>query len=504
MLYAYRYFGWVAQIQGALQYWKKKFCEGDVNYDEILLYETTLLTLNEKIYPVSLLMKCQEVKKINMIFLHEFETLNVLLLLCIPGQPDAQWCSLPALLEAYGVYLPQEAHNLISRKVVFPDQEWQIPDELLSKAFLPGNDISLKLDKHMTLKELKSLVQGVTSFQHKFLDLNKLVFFKLNKSVLFEDYLQHYLKKLSKSPQDSTADSKFLLSGITLPPVVATCVKQDLALQNLLSAIKCTGALVGKIMSGTATYSDITADDELMLQQLDIERELSTLSRYGRGSTSPMASAYSEELKGVQSLLELFQYTKHIKVIQAVCKQYHLLKCIDDPLLEELVHIVEDPDRSKITQDVATQKMMRVKTILKLDEDKTSKCLDIFAAISDSASFYQFVKDKQFEGPQGQANFLQQYHLITAQLQHEQYDEQVLNHLQAAFKVISPFMDANKSFSKLMEEVTPLNAVNGRKQLKTVNTNITLIRLWFSRAEVRTDCTHAFTPILLPFLLSYL
>ena len=89
----------------------------------------------------------------------------------------------------------------------------------------------------------------------------------------------------------------------------------------------------------------------------------------------------------------------------------------------------------------------------------------------------------------GQAIFLQQYQLITAQLQHEEYDEQVLNHLFAAFKVISPFMDAKKSFTELMREVTALNAVNGLKQLETVNTNITLIRLWFSRAEVR-KCTY--------------
>ncbi len=46
-------------------------------------------------------------------------------------------------------------------------------------------------------------------------------------------------------------------------------------------------------------------------------------------------------------------------------------------------------------------------------------------------------------------------------------------------------MDKTKKFSVLMKEVTDLNPVNVLKQLKTVNENITLIRLWFLRAEVR-------------------
>ena len=80
--------------------------------------------------------------------------------------------------------------------------------------------------------------------------------------------------------------------------------------------------------------------------------------------------------------------------------------------------------------------------------------------------------------------FQQQYQLITAQLQHDEYDETVLNHLYAAFKIIEPFMDTHQSFQQLMSKVTSLDVTNGLKQLQTVNTNINLIQLWFSRAEV--------------------
>ena len=81
--------------------------------------------------------------------------------------------------------------------------------------------------------------------------------------------------------------------------------------------------------------------------------------------------------------------------------------------------------RSLLTPLQAAEKMKRVKEILCLEGKMSSRCLDVFAAMRDSAAFYQFVRDKQFFGQQGQAIFLQQYQLITAQLQHEEYDEQV-------------------------------------------------------------------------------
>ena len=485
----------MAELQGALQHWNVKFQEDNVNYEEITLYEITLPILNEKVYPVSLLMSCENVEKTKTAFLHNFEMLNVLLLCYIPGQPDIQSCSLPALLEKYGVCLPQEAQGIISRNVVFPDQERQIPVEELSpslnpsvtKRFIPGNEIALKLRKCMTLSELQNLVKVLQNFQNKLSHLDMLVFFKLNKSDLFNNFLQHYLEKFSRSQQNTAAGAEFLPPGVMSPYIVAPASTHDLVqgshLQNLSSALNSTSNLFDKIRSGTATYFDVTAEDTLVLQQLDFKREFAILSMYLlQGSPS---SNYSEELKGVQSMLELFQYTKHVETIQAVCEQYHLEKCTSDPLLKELVLVhASFANRSNLTPKEAAQIMDRVKEILLLGGNKSRKYLDIFAAIRDSAAFYQFVKDKQFEGPQGQANFLQQYQLITAQLQHEEYDEQVLNHLRAAFKVISPFMNVDTNFSELIEEVVSLDAVNGHKQLETVNTNITLIRLWFSRAEV--------------------
>ena len=128
--------------------------------------------------------------------------------------------------------------------------------------------------------------------------------------------------------------------------------------------------------------------------------------------------------------------------------------------------------------------MKNVKKTLCLDNMPFPHCLELFIAVKDSAAFFQFVYEKQFYGENGKDVFLQKYQLITAQLQHEEYDETVLNHLLAAYTIIEPFMDTHQSFHQLMSQVTNLDVTNGLKQLKTVNTNITLIRLWFSRTEV--------------------
>ena len=49
---------------------------------------------------------------------------------------------------------------------------------------------------------------------------------------------------------------------------------------------------------------------------------------------------------------------------------------------------------------------------------------------------------------------------------------------------MAPFMDPRQDLGTLMSKVLALDVTNGLRQLETVNANITLIRLWFSRAEV--------------------
>ena len=453
-----------------------------VTYDEANSYATNhpdLVTLGETLCASSLIMNVEDVQAIINIFLVNFEKLNMLLLLYIPDQPSAKWCTFPSLLEEYEVCLPREDQIFLGNRVIFPNHGDQNVEQLDSPMnasttgeFQPRQNIYLRLNKKVTLKELSNVVERISKFQELLRDhLKMFIFFKLKKSVLFNKYLHYYLQK------QQIKVASFPSLHATEPPV-------EVSLQNLAEALKKTNDLVLKIISGSATYSEILAEDKSLLEQLKIENEFAILSGYRSVLKLSVASKGLENLK---SMLELFQYTTHINNIKLACEQYQLKNCLEDPSMQDLMKIMgeckTEEDRLKMTPLRASKNMKKVKDILYLEGSTSPKCLDIFAAVTDSAAFYKFLKDNQFYGEKGQENFLQQYRLITAQLQHEEYDEQVLNHLFAAVKVISPFLEA-KNLKDLMLKVIDLNAINSLKHLKTVNTNINLIKLWFSRAEV--------------------
>ena len=455
------------KIHTCLESWHSKFLFQSISYDEICLYNSIheyVFAIGETLCASTLVIKKEEVQSCKVAFLNDFEILNMLLLCYIPNHGSAMWCAFPRLLEEYGVHFPGVIRDFLDRNVNIPDYGCQKPEKQLSRPINPstsgkfklGQNVSLKLCNNVTLKELFDCVSRVQDFQNPFAKhLKMFTFFHLKKSKLFDKYLRYYIEK---QPQELVGKDQQ---------------------QILIDALESTNELISKIIGGTATYSEIITMDESLLEQLEIQNEFRILSDYIGGITKGLVQ--------VKSMIELFQYTGYIKSIKLACEQYQLQACTEDPSMKELIQIMEDntseENRFNMTPTIASRKMKKVKEILCLKERTSSKCLDIFAAVTDSAAIHQFVKEKQFYGEKGQEIFLQQYRLITAQLQHESYDEQVLNHLFAAVKVISPFMEP-KSFNDLMTKVTSQNAVSGVKHLETVNKNITLIRLWFSRAEV--------------------
>ena len=494
-----------------LKEWQDRFMLQKANYDEILLYasnHTHLHSLGNTFCITSLICDAQDSHRTKSTFLHEFESLNVLLLKYIPDQPDAKWCTLLALLQEYGVLPPRSLQQMISKCILFPGEEqplhWESPTTPVPPSttgqFQPGHEVSLKLSKNVSLLELAEVVTEIGKFQEPLLGhLPMLVFFKLHKSVMFDKYLRVMIgqnaQHLGGSVATGTVAAQFSGFNFSVPIPLMTSIlppvqcdedgEEGLPMKIFVRSLEKTREFLSKLMKGEAKYSEIIAEGALDLENLDITKEFSVLVEY-----SKMSRLSCTGLSGVQSMLELFQYSNHINNIDSVCTQYKLRGCLDDPKLTKLKELVSElrseEARAKLTPNEASRKMQQVKATLCFTEKTNSKCLDLFAVVRDSAVFYQFVRDKQFYGENGTAIFYQQYELITAQLQHEEYDEQVLNHLFAAFKMITPFMDSQQNLGTLMAKVLALDVTNGLRQLETVNANITLIRLWFSRAEVST------------------
>ncbi len=472
------------------------------------LYHVEIDKLCQTLCCTTLITNLQRIDTVKNTLLKHFELLNVYLLRYIPQRPDAKWCNFIVILREYGVTLPQHLLTPIERYVVFPDDKSRSKNELLEQPvpagtnglFRPGsNELSLCLTKQFTLKELSELVHGIEKFQEILIaQIDMLIFFKLNHSIMFDKYLRVEIEQAidleAEQPQ-----LQFFLEAPSLAPqnVLLSSAKpkkkkEGVSVDMLQKSLQNTSELLMKIMRGEAAYADIIAQGKLDLETLDIENEFTTLKSYFL--TLNITQSESEGLAGVRSLLELFQYTKHIQKIQDVCEQYKLNGCLEDKELEDIKSLVRDVEsdvnRLKLTPIDASKKMKQIKTLLCLAPNPDSKmklldnCLEVFPAVANSAEFYQFIQNKQFYGEKGVGTFHQQYQLITAQLQHEEYDEFVLNHLLAAFNVMTPFLDQKQSFKELMTKVTRLDTTIGLKQLETVNGNITLIRLWFSRAEV--------------------
>ena len=269
------------------------------------------------------------------------------------------------------------------------------------------------------------------------------------------------------------------------------------------TALQNTKEYILSLIQGTAKYADIFAEESLeeSIQQFDTENEFEIMSKFP--DFQEISAANKEGKEGIKHMLELVQYSHQISKIPEVCDQYHLQECLNDPKLKELEDIVNSvkssEGRAEVTIQRANSHMKKIWNILKFNHTSIAKkCLKIFPVVANCAEFYQFIQKKGFANDR--AAFNSQVELITAQLQHEDYNETVLNHLIPAFQYITPFLDKKQNLEELMNKIIKLFRDNvdfghdPRKdfcQLETVNSNITIIQLWFSRTEVRVYCSYS-------------
>ena len=321
----------------------------------------------------------------------------------------------------------------------------------------------------MSLGELILLVQDLDTFLAMIKDhMDFLVYFHLHPSEIVNVYLKHSLDKVM--PSDVIIDEHITTEHVLF------------SISHLERALKNTQLLLENIIEGTATYRDIIAEGCLKLEELDVETEFNQILK------CPMIGSDGiSELPGMKSLFRLFQFGAHIFTIERVCQQYDLEFCLNDPQLTEMIELAKklesEEQKDKLTPADAEPLWKNVHETLCLKEDASPTTLEIFHKVAESAEFFQFIKEKQFVGPNGEKRFRQQFELITAQLQHEEYREIVLNHLFAAYKFITPFLTMSHTFSSLMSAIAVLKLPKGLPQLETVKSNIHLIRIWFSHAE---------------------
>ena len=379
----------------------------------------------------------------------------------------------------YGISIPDTIHEHMKRFIVLPDENMDCRLTLQRNPltpnktgkFQPPQPISLQVSEQFTLREMGKFLAEFKNFLKPIQDcVDTLIFFTLHDSYLFSVYLGHELET------------------------------KDRDLNSFRQAFNGVVSVLVQLCHGDAKYSQITANGAVSLENLDIQKELTILSKSKQLGKLP-GVRNTQGLGDVKNMVDLLKITTHFQEIKQVCQQYQLEGCLNDENLIRLTAIAEElvteETRASLTPSSATDKMDTVRELLGAKGGVVTydyEYLAIFSKIADSAEFYQFICEKGFTGENGQACFHQQYQLITAQLQHEEYDEAVLNLLYAAYKLILPFTVKTQSFHSLLESVKQLLTATGDTvkttrdclmQIETVNRNITLIQLWFARAEVR-------------------
>ena len=406
-------------------------------------------------------------------------------------------CSLVSILSGHGVELPTTISDALRENFLFPGEhkagmelvEHPPPPPPTAKFVPPDPHVKLQLSKNVTVRSLTTLIDSINAFVQpiaKYITI--LAYFKLHPSKVFSTYLQNEVDAQVLPVQELGQD-------------LENEVQERKPVTTLGNALQCTETLMKNIMEGSATYGEIVAGGLLCDQsdsntktfvdsRFDVEEEFQNLAN------CPQFKEYGTH--GLY-LLKLCQLPHYVEMIEHVCIQYHLELCQGDLNFKQVskwaAEVQQEEQWESLTSDTAKARWKTVEKTLCLEEGASLKCLDLFSKIANSVDFYHFLEEKQFTGRKGDEEkqltgeelFRQQFELVTAQLQHEEYNETVLNHLFAAFKFIYPFTDCGQSFSSLMKAVTSLDTTKGSTQLDTVKNNMHLIRLWFSRAEVSLE-----------------
>ena len=348
-------------------------------------------------------------------------------------------------------------------------------NNLIIKPYSWDNRGEIALDCAL-LCDLELLAENIKIFLHPLLpSLDVLVFFELRESQLFTLYLKNTLQPPFKLlDSHDTQQPNFAASN-----EVTSCNRRK---QILNQAIQSVVVLLRRLCDGSATLQEVTLYGSLPLCEIQVEDECKTLTLFAQLFLKE--NPHCNGLNGVTALLELLQIYGHIFTIQQVCSQFELSEVESDPDLSGLVAVAEElkseTRRGTLTMEDAVIKLSFVKEKLQIKDSGNQDIFQLFSVLKDGVEFFEFAKTKGFIGIAGRKHFTQIHTLVTTQLQHEEHDQDVLNHLQGCFAYIEPFLLKQSTFKALMDMISALpNIEMGIKQLRTVIQNMSIIKLWF-------------------------
>ena len=354
-------------------------------------------------------------------------------------------------LSEYGIELPASLITDVSSYVtVIPPEEQQAD----CQTYLCSDEFTIQASRDLTLQCLKKLVDDLSGFLNPLFEyLDLLVYFKNNPSALFTSYFDH--ERQNFSSKEAT---------------------------NIAVVLSNTATFLQQLLLGKIAYSEAKP----FIVESDIDEEFLKLEQCVLLNSLEGGAQGCEKLK---CMLKLIRFKRvYIQQIVNVCEQYKLNRCLQDKCLIDITDItvaLDDEVIDQLTSEEAEKKWQTIRECLQFADQTSLKCLDIFLEVANSEQFLQFLAEKKYiENDDAVETVRNQCLLITTNLQHNEFEELVLNHLIGAINYIAPFLKRGQTFVSLMKAVSSFESGGGSEQLKTVRDNIHMIRLWFSKAEV--------------------
>ena len=371
--------------------------------------------------------------------------------------------SLHEILATYRIAFPDELACHISKSFYFPHEKQSkatiqhLPYPAVPKKLF----LSVKLE--VTLNKIVTLSSQLDSFLNSIKPILPLLeHFHLNESKIFHAFVEQESIKYSKE----------------------SC--SELSIERLAIILKSVKNKLQSILTGTAVYNDIFNVAEYFGKGMNlIQREMKILADYEEFKES----ATEGSVYDFRNMLILIQVADYINDLYIFCVEFELQHCLNDRSVIKLRDIMQTRSTWQYKSINQLSDLVReIQELLGITASsiriESFEFLKLFHHLNtETKELRVFLNENNFRG-KGKDRFLELLALVTQALQHEEYNAEILNTLYAVYCFLVPLNKPDLPFQELVDEVSKLNIAKCQAQLKTVNSNIDLIKIWFSKAEV--------------------
>ena len=352
--------------------------------------------------------------------------------------------------------------------------------------------ITYQTNKSSLLSSLESLKVCLTTFLEPLKDsLDTLVFVEFKNCLIFAKCINYFHEKLSSTNLLSHQHSQTLFTESSM--FILDCKNRMIQLNT---AVQEAEIVMVSLIEDNARM-DIIADifNFNDLKSIDVSKENKSLQQYYKLKIGH--DDFTDISNSLTALLELYAVYTHIFSLQKTLKLFGLNKCLNDPKMIQLIKIanevdkalkaseLESPNTHYITSSDACVKVSTIKDIFDITDLIDNPCFDLFSLLQHGCALYDFAQERGYNLSNGMETFHQEYQLVTADLLYEDHHEVSLAILVGAMHLTSCFFNKSCSLLDLWTNINKISNVSAATaQLKTVNEEISLIRIWFNRVAV--------------------